>query len=122
MAALIPTRVRFKLYVRLVIGAALIGIAFGYYLQVQGRLEMTPFLVFAFAIRGLIVGALIWAFELFVVMGRYGQRFARLSRGTRFAIRIVAYVVLFETGFALGSLVFATPEFTDLFFTAAGKK
>ena len=121
MPPLIPARARFKLYVRLVIGAALLGIAFGYYLQLQGRLEMTPFLVFAFAVRGLIIGALIWAFELFFMLGPRGSRLARTSRGLRFALRIAVYVVLFEAGYALGALIFAPQEFTDLFFTAGEK-
>ena len=114
----ISTRARLKLYLRLVLGAGLIGVAFGYYRQLLGELEMTPFLVFAFAVRGMIIGAFIWAFELFYVMGPRGNRLARLTPGARFAVRIAVYIVLFETGYVIGAAIFTPQDVADLFFTA----
>lgn len=107
MAEPFPTRARFTLFVRLVVGAALVGIGFGYWLQAKGALEMTPFAIFEYAARGAIIGVLVWGFELFVVQGPHGARFARMSRGTLFAVRIAIYVVLFEAGFFLGRAIFA---------------
>jgi hypothetical protein len=94
------------LYVRLVIGAALVGIGYGYYRQLNGWVEMTPFLIFQYAVRGALIGALIWAFELFFVQGPHGNRLARLPRGTIFAVRIAVYVVLFEAGYFAGAALF----------------
>ncbi len=117
----ITLRGRLSLYLRMVASAALLGIALGYYLQLSGRLEMTPFLVFAFAVRGSIVGALIWAFELYWVLGPTGNRMRNLAPATRLAMRIVAYLILGETGYWIGEAIFAPEEIADLFFTADGK-
>ena len=121
MASLIAPRVRLRLYLRMVAGAAMLGIAFGYYLQLSGRLEMSPFLVFAFAVRGLIVGALIWAFELYWVLGPDGSRLKNLASVTRFGARIVVYLILGEVGYWIGEAIFAPANIADLFFTAGGK-
>lgn len=117
----ITSRGRLRLYLRMVASAALLGIALGYYLQLAGRLEMTPFLVFAFAVRGMVVGALIWAFELFWVLGPNGNRMRNLASVTRLGVRIVAYLILGETGYWIGEAIFAPEEIADLFFTAGGK-
>lgn len=121
MTSSITLRGRLRLYLRMVASAALLGIALGYYLQLAGRLEMTPFLVFAFAVRGLIVGALIWAFELFWVIGPDGNRMKNLTSITRLGVRIVAYLILGEAGYWIGEAIFAPEEIADLFFTAGGK-
>ena len=121
MTRSITPRARLKLYLRMVAGAAMLGIAVGYYLQLVGRLEMTPFLVFAFAVRGLIVGALIWAFELFWVLGPDGSRMANLASITRLGVRILAYLILGETGYWIGEAIFAPADLADLFFTAGAK-
>lgn len=121
MTLSITSRDRLRLYFRMVVGAALLGIALGYYLQIAGRLEMTPFLVFAFAVRGMVVGALIWAFELFWVIGPDGNRMKNLASVTRLGVRIVAYLILGETGYWIGEAIFAPAEIADLFFTAGGK-
>ena len=121
MTLSITSRGRLRLYLRMVASAALLGIALGYYLQLAGRLEMTPFLVFAFAVRGIIVGALIWAFELFWVLGPDGNRMRNLASVTRLGVRIVAYLILGETGYWIGEAIFAPAEIADLFFTAGGK-
>ena len=121
MASLIASRARLRLYLRMVAGAAMLGIAFGYYLQLSGRLEMSLFLVFAFAVRGLIVGALIWAFELYWVLGPDGSGLKNLASVTRFGVRIVVYLILGEVGYWIGEAIFAPANIADLFFTAGGK-
>ena len=83
---------------------------------------MTPFLVFVFAVRGMIVGAPIWAFELFWVLGPDGNRLASLAPATRFGLRVVVYLILGEAGYWIGAVIFAPADIADLFFTAAGKK
>lgn len=113
-------RARLALYIRMVLGAGLLGVALGYYLQLLGRLTMSPFLIFAFSIRGIIVGAIIWAFELFVVLGPNGNRLAKLSPAARFAVRIAAYLILGEAGFWIGEAIFRPGDITDLFHTADG--
>jgi hypothetical protein len=81
---------------------------------------MTPFLVVAFTIRGMIIGALIWAFELFFVLGPNGNRLGRLSPAARFAIRIAAYLVIGEIAFWIGQAIFQPSDVIDLFDTANG--
>ena len=121
MTRSIAPRTRLWLYLRMVAGAAMLGIAFGYYLQLSGRLEMTPFLVFALAVRGLIVGALIWAFELFWLVGPDGNRLKNLASITRLGVRVVAYLILGETGYWIGEAIFEPEDIADMFFTAGGK-
>ena len=106
MSEPIPTRARVNLFLRLLVGAALVGIGFGYYRQAKGAIDMTPWLVAEYALRGAIIGALIWGFELFFVQAAGGNRFARMSRGTVFAVRIAVYIVLFEAGYFVGRAIF----------------
>ena len=111
---------RVTLYIRMILGSGLLGIALGYYLQVIGRIEMDWFHVFAFAVRGMIVGAFIWAFELWGVIGPNGSRLAGLAPATRFAARIAAYLILGEIGYWVGEAIFEPEDILDLFQTADG--
>ena len=116
----ISNKARLSLYIRMTLAAGLLGIALGYYLQVIGRLEMDWFLVFAFAVRGMIVGAFIWAFELWGVIGPNGSRLAGLTPSTRFAARIAVYLILGEAGYWIGEAIFEPKDILDLFQTADG--
>jgi len=118
--AQIPNRTRLSLYILLILGSGLLGIALGFHLQIMGEIDMTWFRVFAFAVRGMIVGALIWAFELFAIIGPNGSRIRNLTPGTRFAIRIVAYLILGELGYWIGEAIFDPADILDLFQTASG--
>ncbi len=120
MTGPISNRARLSLYIRMTLAAGLLGIALGYYLQLIGRIEMTGFQVFAFAVRGIIVGALIWAFELWGVIGPKGSRLAGLTPPARFAARIAIYLILGELGFWIGEAIFEPHEILDLFQTANG--
>lgn len=98
---------RINLYIRMIIGAGLLGIGFGYYFKVIGRIdEMTAFLHFSFAVRGMIIGALFWLFEIFWVAGPRGQRLRSLKYAPRMTIKVVVYIVLIEAGFLIGQGLF----------------
>jgi hypothetical protein len=116
----ISNSARFSLYIRMTLAAGFLGIALGYYLQVIGRIDMDGFQVFAFAVRGMIVGAFIWAFELWGVIGPNGSRLAGLTPATRFAARIAVYLILGEAGYWLGEALFAPADIMDFFQTANG--
>jgi hypothetical protein len=120
MTTPISQRARLWLYLRMIFGAGMLGIAVGYYLQLMGRLEMTPFLVFAAVMRGMIIGAFVWAFEIYWVLGPRGNRLAPFSPAARFTIRIVAYVILGEAGYWIGEALFQPEDIADLFHTAGG--
>jgi hypothetical protein len=99
---------RVNLYIRMILGAGLLGIAFGYYFKVIGRIgDMTTFLHFSFAVRGMIIGALFWLFEIFWVNGPRGKKLRDRSYGSRMAIKVVVYVVLIEAGFLIGEALFS---------------
>lgn len=116
----IPNKARLRLYIGLVLGSGILGVALGYYLQILGRLSMSPYLIFAFTIRGMIVGAIVWAFELFIVLGPKGNRLAGLTPTARFAARIAVYLILGEAGFWIGEAIFEPEDIVDLFHTANG--
>ena len=98
---------RLYLYIRMILGAGLLGIAFGYYLKVIGRIdEMTAFAHFSFAVRGMIIGALFWLFEIFWVNGPRGNKLRSMRYGLRTAIKVVVYVGLIEAGFLIGEGLF----------------
>ncbi|NQV55592.1 MAG: hypothetical protein HQ503_07015 [Rhodospirillales bacterium] len=103
---------RVWLWVRLTIGAGLMGIAIGYYLQVIGRLEMTSFLIFSFTVRGMIIGAFFWMFQIFWVAGPKGKKLRALATGPRLTAKVVVYVVLIETGYWIGELIFRSSQIT----------
>ncbi len=107
-------RERIWQYVRFILASGLIGIGFGYYLQVIGSVEMDGFLIFAFACRAMIIGAFVCAFEIFYVNAPSGARLGARSRGNRLAIKVVAYFVLFEIGFGLGWVLFNFQEALNL--------
>ena len=111
---------RVSLYIRMSLGAGLLGIALGYYLQAIGRVEMDAFQVLAFAVRGMIVGALIWAFELFALIGPKDPRLSGFTAPARKAIRVIAYLILGETGHLIGEAIFEPEDILDLFGTANG--
>jgi len=120
MTSQISNSARLSLYIRMTLAAGLLGIALGYYLQLIGQIEMTGYRVFAFAVRGMIVGALIWAFELWGVIGPNGSRLAGLTPPVRFAARLAIYLILGELGFWIGEAIFEPHEILDLFQTANG--
>jgi hypothetical protein len=120
MASQISNSTRLSLYLRMTLAAGLLGIALGYYLQVIGHIDMDWFQVLAFAVRGMIVGAFIWAFELWGVIGPNGSRLAGLTPTTRFAARIAAYLILGEAGYWIGEAIFEPKDILDLFQTADG--
>ena len=103
-------RQRLYRYFRLVAASCLIGIAFGFYLELLGRIGMTGFRTFEFAVRGGIVGALFWSFEIFALSGARRQRFQALGYGARLAARIAAYAILIEAGLFIGQVVFAPDD------------
>ena len=113
---------RIYLYIRMIIGAGLLGIGFGYYFKVIGRIdEMTGFDHFSFAVRGMIIGALFWLFEIFWVNGPRGKLLRSLNYARRMAIKVVVYVVLIEAGFLIGQALFSADGIT-LFFISAETK
>lgn len=120
MTSQISNRARLSLYIRMILAAGLLGIALGYYLQLVGQIEMTGYRVLAFAVRGMIIGALIWAFELWGIIGPRGNRLARLTPPARFAARLAIYLILGELGYWIGEAIFAPHEILDLFQTADG--
>lgn len=100
-------RQRLYRYLRLIAASCLIAIGFGYYLELLGTIDMTPFRIFEFAVRGSIVGAIFWGFELFLLSGRARHRFDALSYPARLTIRIVGYAALIEIGLFVGQVLFA---------------
>ena len=99
---------RINLYLRMIIGAGLLGIGFGYYFKVIGRIDdMTAFAHFSFAVRGMIIGAFFWTFEIFWVSGPRGNKLRDLKYLPRMAIKVVVYLVLIEAGFLIGQALFS---------------
>ncbi|MFP6733796.1 MAG: hypothetical protein VB959_08140 [Rhodospirillales bacterium] len=97
---------RVKLYIRLTLAAGLFGIAVGFYLNGVRDLDTSAFDFFAFAVRGMLIGAAFWYFEIFWVRGPRGRRMRALPYGGRLAVKVIAYVVLIEAAFLLGQAIF----------------
>lgn len=108
---------RVKLYIRLTLAAGLLGIAIGFYLNGVREQDTSAFDIFAFAVRGILIGAAFWYFEIFWVRGPRGSRLRALPYGGRLAVKVVAYVVLIELGFLAGEAIF-DPEAALGLFTA----
>ncbi len=102
-------RARLALYIRMSLAAGLLGIGYGYYLQVIGRVEMTGYLHFEFAVRGVIVGVFFWALQIFIINGPKGARLKAMSYAPKMFFKTVAYLVAIETGFLIGDAIF-NPE------------
>lgn len=99
-------RAKVGLYIRMSLGAGLLGIGYGYYLQVMGRIEMTGYLHFEFAIRGIIIGLLFWALQIFVINGPKGDRLKALTYGPKVLIKTIFYLIVIEIGFLIGDVIF----------------
>lgn len=97
---------RVKLHVRLTLAAGLLGIAVGFYLNGVRDLDTSAFDFFSFAVRGMLIGAAFWYFEIFWVRGPRGRRMRALPYGGRLAVKVIAYVVLIEAAFLLGQAIF----------------
>ena len=97
---------RVKLYIRLTLAAGLFGIAVGFYLNGVRDLDTSAFDFFTFAVRGMLIGAAFWYFEIFWVRGPRGRRMRALPYGGRLAVKVIAYVVLIEAAFLLGQAIF----------------
>ncbi|MBT3553179.1 MAG: hypothetical protein HOO19_06470 [Rhodospirillaceae bacterium] len=108
---------RVKLYIRLTLAASLFGIAVGFYLNGVREQDTSAFDIFAFAVRGILIGAAFWYFEIFWVRGPRGKRLRALPYGGRLAVKVIAYVVLIELGFLVGEAIF-DPESALGLFTA----
>jgi hypothetical protein len=100
---------RMKLYIRLTLAAGLFGIAVGFYLNGVRDLDTSAFDIFAFAVRGILIGAAFWYFEIFWVRGPRGKRMRELPYGGRLTVKVIAYVVLIELSFLAGQAIF-NPE------------
>jgi len=108
-------RERVNLYIRMTLGASLLGIAYGFILQVMGLVKLAPFDVFSYAIRGTIIGALFWYFEIFWVHGPRGIKLRSLSYGQRLIIRVIVYFVLIQGGILIGHAIFEPQEALNFF-------
>ncbi len=117
----VTRKARIWQYIRLILASGLIGIAFGYYLQVIGALRMDGFLLFSFASRAMIIGAFFWTFEVFYATAPAGAGLRARPRGTRLAIRMAAYFVLFETGFGVGWVLFNPRQALDFLTQGAAR-
>ncbi len=76
----------------------------------MGSVTMDGFLVFAFAVRAMIIGAFVCAFKVFYANAPAGIRLRDFNRGSRLTIRVIALIVLFEAGFGLGWVLFNWQE------------
>lgn len=119
MAGPTTPRGRVWLYIRLTLASGLAAIVVGYYFQLIGRVIMTPFEIFSFASRGIIIGLLFWWFEVFYVHGPAGHRLRELAYKPRLIVKVVAYMVLIESGFLIGFAAFHPSETMALLFSAA---
>ena len=70
---------------------------------------MTSFLIFAFTVRGMILGALFWFVEIFLIQGPRGKKIRDLPYGPKLTIKVVFYVIAVEVGLFIGQLIF-NPE------------
>ncbi len=100
-------RGRVWLWVRLTIGAGFLGIGFGYYLQIIGRLEMTPFMIFEFTVRGMLIGFFYWAVEIFMIQGPQGKHIRKMPYGPRLLVRVVFYLIAIEIGHLIGQAIYS---------------
>lgn len=103
---LVTRKQRIWQYGRLVLGSGLTGIAFGYYLQVIGRIEMDGPLIVEFTLRAMIIGAFFWTFDIFYFNAPAGAKLRAKPYGVRLAAKVIAYLMLFEIGFVLGWVLF----------------
>ncbi|MAF46916.1 MAG: hypothetical protein CMM10_01490 [Rhodospirillaceae bacterium] len=103
-------RRRAWLYVRLSLAAGLLGIAVGFYVHAVNDLDTSAFDFFSFAVRGIIIGAAFWYFEIFWVQGPRGRRLRGMSYGARLITKVIVYVLLVEAGYALGYAIFNPEE------------
>ncbi|MBT7267474.1 MAG: hypothetical protein HN884_11405 [Rhodospirillaceae bacterium] len=106
MALTDDQRAKVALYIRMSLGAGLLGIGYGYFLQVMDRVEMTGWLHFEFAVRGIIIGAIFWALQIFVINGPKGERLKAMPYGPKVLIKTIGYLVVIEIGFLIGEIIF----------------
>jgi hypothetical protein len=108
-------RAKVTLFIRMSLGAGLLGIGYGYYMQVMGRLEMVGWLHFEFAIRGIVIGLFFWGFHIFIISGSMGERLRAMGYGPKVFFKTVAYLVVIETGFVIGDLIFNPGKYLTYF-------
>lgn len=111
---------RVNLYIRLTLAAGLFGIAVGFYLNGVRELDTSAFDIFAFAVRGILIGAAFWYFEIFWVRGPRGKGMRALPYGGRLAVKVIAYVVLIEAAFLAGEAIFDPKAALGLFTALSG--
>jgi hypothetical protein len=99
-------RARVWLYIRMSLAAGLLGIGYGYYMQVMGRIEMIGFLHFEFAVRGIIVGMFFWALQIFVLNGPKARRLNAMSYGPKVFFKTVAFLLVIGIGVLIGDAIF----------------
>lgn len=104
-------RAKVWLYIRMSLAAGLLGIGYGYYMQVMGQIEMVGFLHVEFAIRGIIIGALFWALQIFVINGPKGDRLKAMAYGPKILIKTIGFLVVIEIGFLIGEVIFDYDDF-----------
>jgi len=114
MALSANMRAKVWLYIRMSLAAGLLGIGYGYYLQVMGRIEMVGFLHFEFAIRGIIIGALFWAFQIFIINGPKGDRLRAMANGPKILIKTIGYLIVIEIGFLIGEAIFDFEDYLPM--------
>jgi len=87
-------RNRLHLFLILIAVSALIGAVYGAILDVVIRSELTPASLLRGAMRGVIIGGVVWSFEIYLNYCPLGARLRRAPFVTSFVLRSVASTVV----------------------------
>ena len=88
------TRSRVYLFVAVIALSAVIGAAYATLLDVVIRSEFTPYSLVRGALRGTVIGVIVWSFEMFLAYGPLGLRLRRAPFATSLVLRTVASTVV----------------------------
>ena len=84
------TRTRMYLFIAVIVVSAMIGAGYAVLLDVVIRSELTPNSLVRGAMRGSMIGVIVWSFEMFLKLSPFGERLRRAPFATSLALHTLA--------------------------------
>ncbi|MBT3989742.1 MAG: adenylate/guanylate cyclase domain-containing protein [Rhodospirillaceae bacterium] len=113
-------RNRVHLFIAVIAASAMIGASYAVLLDVVIRSEFTPSSLTRGAIRGTIIGLIMWSFEMFLSYGQMGARLRRSSFATSLILRTIASTAILMTAIIVSRAIVSSRGHSTEMYLAIG--
>jgi|SaaInl7_135m_RNA_FD_contig_31_2113313_length_1787_multi_9_in_0_out_0_2 adenylate cyclase len=120
MAVTARTASRLHLFIAVIGASAMIGAGYAALLDVVIRSEFTPGSLLRGAMRGTIIGLIMWSFEMFLSYGPLGERLRRASFSTSLILRTFSSTAILMTAIFVSRAIVSSQGHSTEMYLAIG--